>query len=709
MSLFTFESFVILPDLSRIASDQEQRRARSFRRDPWVLEAEILHNIYGVPLKYGSGYAVESFESVLPKDFQDRYYACLGLTDRKATHEDWIASLCNCPPPASLIELFSCLKGKFVICSAMPPCFKAVFNALNIPWLDIVLHSVRYLENLMHSFSSNVPEIHAFLEKESIKPYYLEAAAAHETARYVINTQHADFWLPENTALIVGRNNPIPSCDANGKEFSFISAKEKLIGLLGQYQRVFSVADISQEETTLFKSLGVVCLPDPRYVKFRNHYMLLTHPSVKRVIGRSEEDGYEAVLFGKTYEQWACPASRQNTTWPIYEKPFTAGFWHALVASFAQPLVGAPAQDVQWPIPKLRLALRGEGDFDDSTSFKHAATIGSLQGELKAIQRTILEKHIFEKKLPLYKHESAIAFRRLKIRVDAGETNECAIFCAGDDRVVIQAIVTLCSFRKNGIGNELFYITDTTSLSEESKKLLSYFDIIPIHTCYAKKFSIQYCATAPSAYNQFIGPSLLSALGYKHSIGVQTDVLCLRYFDAKNIFNKSSIIALSYNNVIGKRAGTYQNPSEIVDKYAIQGGILDTIRLVPAVIFFKNHQYVNHDIEKKISSIYTELDKNKILQEEETIINILLSRHPSWLTFLEKEYNCHTTYNFGNDVPYCLHFAWIDSKPWRILSDEKILASPMPHYCKELWHEAAQEILGSVLYDKYIPLIMQKE
>ena len=82
MSHFSFESFVILPDLSRVASGEEQRGARSFRRDPWVLTAEILHNVYGVPIKYGTGFTVEKFENVLPNDFQDRYYACLGLEGR---------------------------------------------------------------------------------------------------------------------------------------------------------------------------------------------------------------------------------------------------------------------------------------------------------------------------------------------------------------------------------------------------------------------------------------------------------------------------------------------------------------------------------------------------------------------------------------------------------------------------------------------------
>ena len=709
MSHFPFESFVILPDLSRVASGEEQRGARSFCRDPWILTTEILYNVYGVPLKYGSGYVVEKFDNVLPKDFQDRYYACLGLKNRKATREDWVASLSDCLPTASLLELFSCLKGKFVIGSTIPPLFKEVLNVLDIPWIDIVLHPVRYLENLMHSFSSNVPEIATLLEKESIKPYYLEAAAANETARYVINIQHADFWLPQNTALIVGRNNAIPGSDANGREFSFISEEEKLIGLLKQYQRVFSVANISPEETKLFKRSGVICLPDPRHGKFRNHYMLLAHPSVKKVIGRSKEDGYEAALFGKTYEQWACPAPKQATAWPIYEKPFTAAFWHAVVAAFAQPRVEAPAQDAQWPIPKLRFAFRGEGDFDDCTSFGHAMAIGTLEKNVKAVQRAIIEMPQMEEWLTRHNKEQAPASTQRVTHIIAGKTSDHAIFCAGDDRVVVQAIVTLCSFRKNGAGNDLFYITNTEALSDESRNLLSQFNITPLHTRYADKFAIQYCATTPSAYNQFAGPVLLAERGYRYSIGVQTDVLCLRHFDAAKVFATSNMIALTYNNLAFNRAGTYKNPSEAVELYTIDESLFDSIRLVPAVIFFKNDQYVKYSVQDKLLEVYSALDKQKILQEEETVVNILLSQNPSWLTFLEQEYNCHTTYYFGENIPYCLHFAWIDSKPWRKLSAEKNMASPMPYYCKKLWHEAAQKILGTALYEQQMQRIMYYE
>ena len=709
MSHYFFDSFVILPDLSRVASGEEQRWTRSFRRNAWILTAEILHNIYGVPLKYGTGYAVENFENVLPKDFQERYYACIGLENKKVTREDWIASQGDDSPTPALLELFSCLKGKFVIGSALPPRFKGVLNALDIPWIDIVLHSVRYLENLMHAFSSNVPEIAALLEKESIKSCYLEAAAANERARYIINIQHADFWLPENTALIVGRNNAIHGRDASGREFSFISAEEKLVDLLKQYQRVFSVADVSYKEIELLKSLGVICLPDPRYGKFRNHYMLLSHPSVKKVIGRTEEDGYEAVLFGKNYEQWACSAPRYSTSWPIYEKPFTAAFWHAIAASFAQPRVDAPAQDAQWPIPKLRFALRGEGDFDDGSSFGHAVAIGDLEKNVKAIQRAIIEKPLIDEWLTRNNEDNAPTSSQRETPLTAGKTCNHAIFCAGDDRVVVQAIVTLCSFKKHGVGNDLFYITNTEALSEESRNLLAQFDITPLHTRYAEKFAIQYCATTPSAYNQFAGPTLLADRGYPYSIGVQTDVLCLRHFDAAKVFATSNMIALTYNNKAFNRAGTYQDPSEIVERYAIDASLFDTIRLVPAVVFFKNDQFVECAVQDKLLEVYSALDKHKILQEEETVINILLSQYPSWLTFLDQGYNCHTTYSFGDKIPYCLHYAWIDSKPWRMLPAEKNMALPMPYYCKKLWHDAAQQILGTTLYNQQMQRIMHYE
>ena len=169
------------------------------------------------------------------------------------------------------------------------------------------------------------------------------------------------------------------------------------------------------------------------------------------------------------------------------------------------------------------------------------------------------------------------------------------------------------------------------------------------------------------------------------------------------------MIALTYNNLAFNRAGTYKNPSEAVELYTIDESLFDSIRLVPAVIFFKNDQYVKCSVQDKLLEVYSALDKQKILQEEETVVNILLSQNPSWLTFLEQEYNCHTTYYFGENIPYCLHFAWIDSKPWRKLSAEKNMASPMPYYCKKLWHEAAQKILGTALYEQQMQRIMYHE
>ncbi|MDR2050483.1 MAG: hypothetical protein LBQ63_01745 [Deltaproteobacteria bacterium] len=709
---FAFESFVLVPDLSRIASRRErEKNIRS--RMPWLLAAELLYHFYRTPISQGTGYAVALYPEAAPPDFQRRYFSCLGLEGRPPTREDWLASLRG-EPTEPLGDLFAaCFSGRCVLGAALPPLFKKTLNVLNIPWIDIAPHPVRYLDNLLHAFSTNVPAVDALFERESLSSHYFEAAAAHEMARYAINVQHCDFWLPGPSALIVEPANDLPSFDAGEKEFFFTSAAGRLREACREYRRVFCasaltwergrLSSLTGEEEKLLDSLGVIRLPDPRYEQFRNHYMLLAHPAVSRVIGRTEGDILEARLFGRECESLAHSPPGAAPARPIYETPFTSAFWHRVVAAFAAPKASAPPEDMRWPVPKLRLVMRDRGGFDDSLSLQQAVQTGELKREVRELQRFCHVQRIFTEQLPKFRKESAVAAGRLAAASSEGkEQASCAVFCAGDNAVTAQAVVALCSFRKNGVCGDLFYVTDVEALSEENRRLLALFDITPLHTRYADNFAISYLPTTPSAYNQFAGPGLLAARDYRHSLGVQADVLCIRYFDPRAVFAKTNVIAATHNNLTEKRASTYARPDELVNNYGSDGDILDTMRINPGVLFFHNVNCADNNIENKLVDIYNAISRENILLEEETVFNILMSLNPAYLTIIDPEYNCLTLHNFGNMLPYCLHFAWIYDKPWHILEYGKSIKYPTADYCKKMWHDAARDILGDTLYEAYI-------
>ncbi len=704
---YSVDSIVFIPDLSRLARPGE-RAYHSQNRESWNLNAEILYHCCRVPAAHGTGLSPHLLDERTLPDFSAAFYSCLGVAGRQPDFADWTASLRQDPNDA-LRNLFKHhFAGCFVVGLALPPLFKKTLSDLAIPWLDVVLHPARYLDNLLYACSSNVPAVNAFLAEARLAPRVFEAKAAQEIARCARNNSYLYYWLPDPTLLILGQtaDDPLP-LGPDGRVLSFLDFRDELTELCAAYQRVFFMqpdasaeAAPSGEELALFESLGVIRLPAENYT-FRNHYMLLAHPCATRVAGLNTGALTEAIQFGK--ECTAFAPSREPLAapyQPIYDKFFTAAFWHALMARFTPPKAEPPPSIEYEPIPNLRLALRGGGsDFDDTGSISNSAQIGKLAWEVRELQKHTFVQELFkpaadavDAPAPAYAPEPR-----------APGPEPWAVFAAGDGNVVAQSIVALKSFARRGVADALFYVADERAIPQDKKDLLRHCGVELLHTEYAEQFRMHFLPhSTHAAYNQFAGPGLLRDRGFAHSIGIQCDVLCVRPFAPETIFADTRCIAAT-NNSTEKNAVSYADPRAVCRRYGIPEPRMDALLMNPGVLFINNKGFLAADIPGQILDIYRDIGPDAVLYGEESMLNILFMRDPDLCRMIDPAYNTLIVHPFGPSKPYCIHFNISAAKPWTVQKNARqLLAAPIKNTLVKLWRAEAERILGPDLYREHI-------
>ena len=95
-------------------------------------------------------------------------YAELGL---EINYQNWANLSCKKSAPVEIINRLKHLQGKLVIGYEMPDIMLAAFRQLNIVFVDIALHPIRFLEDLVFGMRSNSNEI-----QDYFKGYALESS-----------------------------------------------------------------------------------------------------------------------------------------------------------------------------------------------------------------------------------------------------------------------------------------------------------------------------------------------------------------------------------------------------------------------------------------------------------------------------------------------------------------------------------------------------
>lgn len=133
--------------------------------------------------------------------------------------------------------------------------------------------------------------------------------------------------------------------------------------------------------------------------------------------------------------------------------------------------------------------------------------------------------------------------------------NNLVAYVAGDENILLPAVVTLASVRKFNpeVDTYLFIEFEQTSINEEVAKLLSSNKITLVDIKELKEKNINFNIDSFNRFGRwpihvfynYLVPNYLHELGYKYAIKLDYDVLCIGKYDLNELFpDDDEIIAI---------------------------------------------------------------------------------------------------------------------------------------------------------------------
>lgn len=182
-----------------------------------------------------------------------------------------------------------------VIYIEMPLIYKRIHNKLNIPYIDLTVHPIRFLDDNLWGISTNCPAIF-----DRMKQYQIDDNKFYIQANYI--KAISDFnplKIEENAAVIIGQTNVDKALYHNGRCLSIMDFEEQIKQLGEKYSVVYYKShpfnhDLKKIHKFLAQFPFVKLCPSDW-----NAYEMLAHPNLQAVYAITSGVLYEAPYFGK--------------------------------------------------------------------------------------------------------------------------------------------------------------------------------------------------------------------------------------------------------------------------------------------------------------------------------------------------------------------------------------------------------------------------
>ena len=209
--------------------------------------------------------------------------------------EYWAASYENLPGNAALDSILSRhLAAHFVVGCEMPPYLLRLLATYQVPHLDIRIHPVRFLDDLLFAARASEPATQAALQQIAVSEDIVLSAAGLVEAmcRYTANCT-----LPPETLLVIGQRTMDSSQIVGGRFFDALPCVHNVRSICACYGGVVLKPHPYGGQHSLLAAAASA--PNVRAVTADNVYRLLAQPEIAGVLTVNSSTAYEAPYFGK--------------------------------------------------------------------------------------------------------------------------------------------------------------------------------------------------------------------------------------------------------------------------------------------------------------------------------------------------------------------------------------------------------------------------
>ncbi len=269
-----------------VRSDANGRPGEGDRSIVWLYDAIKRHVVRacGLPV------------NLLAARWCSELHACVEAARPVEQADAWWAAVYSELPPDSALEqvLLARLDGQFVVGNELPPYLIRQLNRFGIPWLDLRIHPVRFLDDLLFAANASSAETQQALVQDSVAEDVVFAAAGLVEAMCRYTT---DCTLPTGTLLVVGQRTMDSTQIIGGRFFDALENADAVATICADYPAALLKPHPYGGQHSLL--LAAAAAPNAVGVTSDNLYRLLSQEQITAILTVNSSAAYEARYFDK--------------------------------------------------------------------------------------------------------------------------------------------------------------------------------------------------------------------------------------------------------------------------------------------------------------------------------------------------------------------------------------------------------------------------
>ena len=304
-------------------------------------------------------------------------------------------------------KILKYFKNSLIIGIEIPEILCNYFDSLNIPYIDFIIHPIRYMDDLALGLRTNNLNIYKKLIKYQINIDYFKLQATYLKIAY--NSRRTTNTIHPNSCVIFGQTHEDISILKPDKTFAnILDYKDRITEFANKYDHIYlkphpynsNYADVIEFLNSFKNKFSILNNANP--------YDLYSNNNVELCTALSSGSLYEAKYFGKKIEY-------------LYKQPFKHGedyiekslneynykeifitvykyflkytFWISILSDIID--IKEKKEDIDIDLPNIfRYAAQGIWSFDDNKSVTCERRLNNLEKRLKG---NILNRILYKK------------------------------------------------------------------------------------------------------------------------------------------------------------------------------------------------------------------------------------------------------------------------------------------------------------------------
>jgi hypothetical protein len=297
-------------------------------------------------------------------------YAWLGtLRSPSAAHRYWARWHEVLPPSAEVDQiLIDRLRNRFCVGYEMPPWLRGLLTAIDAPYIDLRLHPVRFLDDLLFAARASEPVTQTALLAMAVpEAEVIVTAGLREAMCHMIS----EAAVPADTLIVVGQRPLDCSQIIDGAFYDALPRASEIHAICARYAAVLLKPHPLEPEHSLLEITSGA--PNVAGVVGDNIYRLMSLPQISAVLTVNSSIAYEAPYFGKRVHTLAPPpvqlgwrgmADKANLYASLDDRVLSIDFWRRVLVPH-MPVSQPDGMRLPPKANRLRIALDSFWNFQE--------------------------------------------------------------------------------------------------------------------------------------------------------------------------------------------------------------------------------------------------------------------------------------------------------------------------------------------------------